>query len=98
MKTGVELIAKERWNQVYKNGFTKEHDSNHDEGELAKMAAAIAVMHTDAKVVSHDNEPLEDDWCLFEKAKANKIYALKVAGALIAAEIDRLQEIDKQYK
>lgn len=39
MKTGLELIAKERRRQVEKIGWSAEHDDNHKEGELAMASA-----------------------------------------------------------
>lgn len=93
MKTGIELIAEERQEQINKHGWTLEHDKDHDHGELAIVAATLAVMNTDAIV----EEPLEElgsgnnPWGLEERLKNDRIHCLKVAGALIAAEIDRLQ-------
>jgi len=98
-KTGIELITKERWEQVYKHGFGLDHDIDHNHGELAKHAAILAIEHTDARVFEQ-SEQLEDDWGLLEHIKEiNKtqleiqIHCLRVAGALIAAEIDRLLNI-----
>jgi hypothetical protein len=53
-------------------------------------------MDTDAKVVSLDEfESGENIWGLEEKLKDDEIHRLKVAGALIAAEIDRINAIEK---
>lgn len=92
MKTGVQLIAEERKEQIKKHGWDLSHDQLHDRGELAKMAAILAVQDTDAKV--HDIGDFstgEGMWGLENKLSDNPIHRLKVAGALIAAEIDRLQ-------
>lgn len=90
MKSGIELIAEERWEQVYKHSWGMDHDADHQYGELAKNAAALAVIGTDADI-TEIGEPFEDDWGLCEKLKGDRLKALIVAGALIAAEIDRLQ-------
>jgi hypothetical protein len=90
MKTGIELIAEERIEQMYKHGFDLDHDSMHDIGELRKYAALLCVQGTDAKVTEHD-EDIEDEWNLIKRTSDDIIHRLKVAGALIAAEIDRLQ-------
>lgn len=91
LKTGIELIAEERQEQIDKHGWNEEHDSNHQNGELAKVAATLAVMHTDASVDDADNWGTGDNaWGLESKLQNDTIHALKVAGALIAAEIDRL--------
>lgn len=89
--TGIELIAKERQEQIEKHGWTKEHDSGHTSGALRVVAATLAVVGTYARV----NDPSErgtgeNPWGL-EKKLVDDVHRLKVAGALIAAEIDRLQ-------
>ena len=91
--TGVELIAAERRRQVEEEGWTPEHDATHDCGELAIAAAELAVDGTDAEVDSRDFDA--DMWRLVAKHGCNgtapdNIRALVIAGALIAAEIDRL--------
>lgn len=94
MKTGIELIAMERQEQIEKHGWDKNHDNEHRYGELAKNAACLAVIGTDAKVVDIAGCGTEDDvWGLIEKLNGDRIHSLKVAGALIAAEIDRLQQV-----
>src|SRR5690242_14227731 len=40
---GVELIRVERIRQIEEEGWTAEHDENHQEGELARAAAAYAL-------------------------------------------------------
>ena len=42
MKTPIELIAEERERQQEKEGWTLEHDDEHDGGELAMAAALYA--------------------------------------------------------
>jgi hypothetical protein len=42
MKTGIELIAKERERQVSEEGYDAKHDDNHEDGELATAAAIYA--------------------------------------------------------
>lgn len=91
-KTGIELIAQERKEQIEKHGWSKRHDSCHVNGALVKVAAILAVQGTDSKVISSDGEfeTGNNVWGLEEKLKNNDIHRLKVAGALIAAEIDRI--------
>lgn len=94
MKTGIELIADERQEQIEKHGYSQSHDKGHEFGVLAKIAAVLAVLHTDAKVIDPDGWDSDSDVCeLPSKLAGNPIHALKVAGALIAAEIDRLQNL-----
>lgn len=91
MKNAIELISEERDRQISQEGWTAEHDDEHNHGELAKAAACYAVYHTDAKVVEGDEDawPWSKEW---DKRKdPNDIRNLVKAGALIAAEIDRIQ-------
>ncbi len=93
-KNGIALIAQERQEQIEKHGWTKEHDDGHKYGALRVIAATLAVVGTDASV----SDPLErgtgdNPWGL-EKKLVNDVHRLKVAGALIAAEIDRIQSAE----
>jgi len=93
-KTGIELIDEERREQIEKHGWDKEHDEQHEYGELRKMAAILCCMDTDAYVEdAGDFNSGTNIWGLEEKLKDDEIHRLKVAGALIAAEIDRLQAL-----
>lgn len=42
MKSGIELIAEERQEQIKKHGWNAEHDHLHEDGEL-KLAAMYAL-------------------------------------------------------
>lgn len=89
MKTGIELIAEERKEQIEKHGWTAEHDATHYCEEIID-AAEYAIRP------NKDNGD-KCGWISFQLkiVKKNRIDQLKVAGALIAAEIDRLQSITK---
>ena len=94
-KTGIELIAEERSAQLSELGWTLEHDDEHADGALRVVAAACAVDGTDAEVI----DPLERTWGIVDKhgykgTDPKKIHLLAIAGALIAAEIDRIQRAD----
>lgn len=91
MKTGIELIAEERQEQIEKHKWTKQHDRDtHYNGELVRAACAIAYVtpSEDLNAVI-----LAPDWAweIRDKIESDRIHCLKVAGALLAAEIDRLQ-------
>jgi len=96
MKAGHELIAQERKEHFAKNEYTLESDKKHNsKGQLAKAAASLAYLHVnDHSPTSRTYPP--DGWelKLWEKM-CNKDYKdrLIIAGALIAAEIDRIQNI-----
>jgi hypothetical protein len=94
-KTGVELIAEERKRQVEAEGWTADHDDQHDEEEMA-IAAAIYALPDDyreyyRKGVVPKTWPWEHEW--WKPSPKNRIKELIKAGALIAAEIDRLQNL-----
>lgn len=87
---GIWLIRNERLRQVNEEGFSAEHDDCHAEGQLAHAAACYA----DAPGLgSAEGEPpttwpWADDW--WKPCPNDRIRELAKAGALIAAEIDRL--------
>lgn len=97
---GVGLIAQERLRQIEKEGWSKDHDAHHDMGELAKAAAcyacpnAIREFASQRGHVQYDSVDRPDTltWP-FEQEElklGSEIRNLVKAGALIAAEIDRL--------
>lgn len=88
MKTGIELIAIERQEQIEKHGWSYEHDKSHENEELIR--AAIYALDP----CMNNFRQLDIEWAHFVTNidnKKNRIDQLKVAGALIAAEIDRIQ-------
>ena len=97
--TGVEIIAAERKRHTEVEGWTAEHDDQHSAGEIA-MAAVVYAMPPKER----DNEILRQnfaellwpwEWHWFKPSKrktvSGRIRELAKAGALMAAEIDRLQ-------
>lgn len=97
MKTGIELIAEERQRQIKVKGWTKEHDAEHTDGSLASAAVCYAIpseyRHYSycplRKARVPDFWPWDKKW--WKPCPKNRIRELVKAGALIAAEIDRLQ-------
>lgn len=88
MKTGIELIAEERQRQIEK-GWSLGHDQRHGNGELLKAAETyITPEHYDNGCPTRR----EKLWPFNTKFKGgeSRIDELVKAGALIAAEIDRL--------
>ena len=100
---GVELIAAERKRQVEAEGWTPEHDNEHAECEL--LAAAVNYLElgefvshygrTDGETFFHGHPPSRSFRWPFSKEWWKPDYQDPVrnlikAGALIAAEIDRL--------
>lgn len=99
--TGTDLIAAERQRQIDAEGFTLTHDASYDRRELLDAARAYLgaarfadrfqrPMDTGAR--QRDTYwPWDESWW---KPSADPIPNLVKAGALIAAEIDRLTQKD----
>ena len=86
--TGVDMIAAERLRQVVVEGWTAEHDDQHGAGELVSAAECYLInghVHMPA-----ESWPWDGSWW---KPSDDPIRNLVKAGALIAAEIDRLQRV-----
>jgi hypothetical protein len=95
--SGAELIAQERARQVASENWTAEHDDTHSEGELAEAAACYAASGVYSvkgwdlrRVIEYMSWPWRREWW---KPTDDPIRNLVKAGALIAAEIDRLQRL-----
>jgi hypothetical protein len=98
MKTGIELIAVERQRQIEKEEWTTEHDKQHFSDELATVASLYAMperqrIYDDRLSPTPVNFPWSSMW--WKPSPDNRIKELIKAGALIAAEIDRIQLIEK---
>jgi hypothetical protein len=99
MKTGIELIAEERARQISEEGWTAAHDQGHHRGELIHAAQSYT-MQADAQVKYGKTPPCfiprfwpwERAWW---KPAQDPVRNLVKAGALIAAEIDRLQMLQR---
>jgi hypothetical protein len=89
--SGVELIATERLRQIESEGWDSGHDDTHDQGELAKAAAAYA-LESYGSAHAYDYWPWHPDWW----RPTDRVSTLAKAGALIAAEIDRLQRAEQE--
>lgn len=91
MKTGVELIAIERQEQIEKHGWNLNHDADYGNGEL--IAAAQFCLN----VENYNLWPWHDSGVgtYFYNKIINKPYEQRViiAGAFCAAELDRLNDI-----
>lgn len=103
---GAERIAAERRRQIDERGYTPEHDQEHQEGELAWAAAVYAAPETifhihvaegarggvrEGRLMWH--EPWPQGWqrdTFVMMTDAQRVRQLEKAGALIAAEIDRI--------
>lgn len=112
---GIELITAERERQITKEGWTAEHDDEHEVGELALVAALYAtpILLYNVNVYEDSitwNDPYgwtgwDEKWDKRKRSimdniipnsslpNKKRIRNLVKAGALIAAEIDRLQRV-----
>lgn len=90
--SGLDLIVKERFRQVREEGYTAKHDKQHSDGSMALLACCYALKHTDI-----EDKGIADQASMFLKYQkdflpkfGDKVKNLKRAGALIAAELDRV--------
>ena len=95
MSTGIEAIAAERQRQIEKEGWTPEHDDAHSAGERAGAAACYLmnglsignmVLARNVRGMVKSLWPWSDHWWKPKDRRADLVRA----GALIAAEIDRI--------
>lgn len=100
--SGIEKIAAERKRQISEEGWGSAHDDQHVEGELISAAICYAsyachdIAYPDApslKVEMYLGEPgrlwpWDDEWF---KPSTDPVRNLVKAGALLVAEIDRLE-------
>lgn len=101
---GIDLITLERSRQKEIGGWSDEHDDKHDGGELADAAAVYAMIAAaqarGAGVDDFDFESVTQElnwpWDQRDYKPKDQMSNLVRAGALIAAEVDRLlrQEAD----
>ena len=89
---GIALITAERLRQIAVEGYTAEHDAEHDGGQLARAAACYALYAGGIRTLPGTglvgNGWPWPDWNF--KPGPEPLDSLVKAGALIAAEIDRI--------
>ena len=99
MKTGIQLIAQERKRQIESEGYTSLNDEVYLEGELANAAAYYFMID---ELIDFMDENWGNDMHLhiwpfdlnyLKRVPEDRIRELQKAGALIAAEIDRINLI-----
>lgn len=95
--TGAELIQRERKRQVHEESYSERHDDLHAHDEMAMAAVQYALpaknremshmANTRTEVVPTDWPWQNEEW---KPSADDRVRELVKAGALIAAEIDRL--------
>jgi hypothetical protein len=98
MSTGIELIAAERQRQIEVERFDVINDNGYENDDLAVAAAIYALPDFNRQRVTARHPvpflwPFADEW--WKPTPNDRIRELVKAGALLAAEIDRLQNIQK---
>lgn len=99
MKTGIQLIDEERQRQILQEGWTTDHDDEHTSGELSMAAMCYSayagnMIHPDTQgdgdwdITPPEWWPWEASWW---KPNLDPMRNLAKAGALIVAEIERIQ-------
>lgn len=92
--TGIERIAAERQRQIEQEGWTPEHDDKHGDGSLACAAACYALPPTSRRLrVPPLDWPSSWSASWWKPTPEDRERELTKAGALIAAEIDRLLRV-----
>lgn len=89
MKTGIELISQEREEQIVKHNYSIQEDVEYNDGQQLPTAAMLLIEGGMKAEAICPSEWGKEKWIKM----VNKSYKdrLVIAGALIAAEIDRLQ-------
>lgn len=101
MKSAIELVQEERLRQISKEGYDHEHDDKHDGCELAIAAACYACHPMNIYWINDQlkNKTVIEKLIPFDQyeidTKHSDIRKLVIAGALIVAEIERLQRENK---
>jgi hypothetical protein len=99
---GVELIGAERERQLLTLGYDGEHDAMHKGGELVLAAAACALVaatqspekiHANTKVRLLNRAAEVWPWDQEKLDEGSALANLIKAGALIAAEVDRVLKV-----
>lgn len=90
--TAIQMIDDERSRQIQSEGWTPDHDDGHTFSELARAASAYAMPDQYRKLDDHEIPvlwPWDAIW--WKPTPEDRIRELVKAGALIVAEIERIQ-------
>lgn len=92
MSNFLELVREERQKQINKHGYTPEHDDDHVDGEIADAAACYA------NTINSNDElipfwPWEHEY--FKKEEHDRKQQLIIACAMLMAEYERLERLEK---
>jgi len=105
--TGVQRIAAERRRQTEVEGWTPEHDDKHNDESLAIAGACYAMPPTVRQMEERADlcaeggmltVPKHWPWAAGWWKPKNRMRGLERAGALIAAELDRLDRREAHHR
>ena len=102
--TGIDAIAAERKLQIEVEDWTPEHDDEHTDGSLSVVAAIYAThpiklfVHWNDGGSIHFEDPWPEGWDSEwdRRDDFDERRRLVIAGALIVAEIDRLDRLSEK--
>lgn len=103
MNKYAQLMAEERERQIDEEGWTPKHDDEHVNGELADAAVCYAATKNiyfmeKVFVIFRKYTPLFpwNRYAFFKKEKHTRKRQLIIAGALLIAELERLERADNK--
>lgn len=102
MNKFAEMMSNERQRQIEEELYTVEHDDVHNHGDLADAAACYAAtpqwIFKGSKPTSYKKLiplwPWDEQW--YKKHKHERKRQLIIAGALIIAELERLERLEEK--
>jgi hypothetical protein len=111
-ETAMALIRQERDRQIKVEGWTREHDDEHDNGEMLRAAVIYLHWGTDRQqpVIDDETDPRDGTpegwpWDMKWWKPKDRVRNLERAGALCLAEKDRLARaggysghVDQKYE
>lgn len=90
---GAQMIARERMEQIEKHKFGPSCDDDYTEGELVQAALFALQSDDDFSMTLYPKG--WQDWFAIKIFSKSWVERLSIAGALLAAEIDRLKRLEK---
>lgn len=93
--SAIGLIATERQRQREDEGWSESHDDDHDAGELADAAACYAMTPDTRMAADFQSDVWPFHVSAWKPTHDDRIRELVKAGALIVAEIERLQRAEQ---
>lgn len=98
--SGVARISQEREHQINEKGFGADRDEQYVRGELARAAVCYALPRRLREASPIQRAPSLWPWGAdsWKPSPGDRVRELAKAGALIAAEIDRLQDYAQKHE